>query len=89
MAYSDRELLARLIQCEAGGEGDTGMKAVAGVVMNVVLAWFIYSMMTYKYGETYIATRDVKDGIAITDSTLASTIGLRMLPFRDMSMHSV
>lgn len=22
MAYSDRELLARLIQCEAGGEGD-------------------------------------------------------------------
>lgn len=29
MAYSDRELLARLIQCEAGGEGDTGMKAVA------------------------------------------------------------
>ena len=37
-AYSDRELLARLIQCEAGGEGDTGMKAVAGVVMNRVHA---------------------------------------------------
>ena len=29
MAYSDRELLARLIQCEAGGEGENGMKAVA------------------------------------------------------------
>ena len=26
MAYSDRELLARLIQCEAGGEGEDGMK---------------------------------------------------------------
>ena len=38
MAYSDRELLARLIQCEAGGEGDNGMKAVAGVVMNRVHA---------------------------------------------------
>lgn len=38
MAYSDRELLARLIQCEAGGEGDNGMKAVAGVVMNRVQA---------------------------------------------------
>lgn len=25
MAYSDRELLARLIQCEAGGEGTEGM----------------------------------------------------------------
>ena len=36
MAYSDRELLARLIQCEAGGEGDNGMRAVASVVMNRV-----------------------------------------------------
>ncbi len=36
MAYSDRELLARLIECEAGGEGDTGMKAVASVIMNRV-----------------------------------------------------
>ena len=36
MAYSDRELLARLIECEAGGEGENGMKAVAGVVMNRV-----------------------------------------------------
>ena len=30
------ELLARTIQCEAGGEGDTGMKAVACVIMNRV-----------------------------------------------------
>ena len=29
-----RELFARLIQCEAGGEGDDGMRAVATVVMN-------------------------------------------------------
>ena len=36
MAYSDLELLARLIQCEAGGEGENGMKAVASVVMNRV-----------------------------------------------------
>ena len=36
MSYSDRELLARIIQCEAGGEGDNGMKAVASVVMNRV-----------------------------------------------------
>lgn len=33
---TDRELLARLIQCEAGGEGDAGMRAVATVVMNRV-----------------------------------------------------
>ncbi len=36
MPYSERELLARLVQCEAGGEGDNGMKAVATVVMNRV-----------------------------------------------------
>ncbi|NLP31066.1 MAG: cell wall hydrolase [Clostridiales bacterium] len=32
--YDDRELLARLIMCEAGGEGEIGMRAVATVVMN-------------------------------------------------------
>lgn len=36
MAFSDRELLARLIKCEAEGEGDNGMKAVASVIMNRV-----------------------------------------------------
>lgn len=36
MAYSNRELLARLIQCEADGEGENGMKAVATVIMNRV-----------------------------------------------------
>jgi N-acetylmuramoyl-L-alanine amidase len=34
--YSAREMLARLIKCEAAGEGDSGMKAVATVVMNRV-----------------------------------------------------
>ncbi|MCD2346226.1 cell wall hydrolase [Clostridium guangxiense] len=36
MAFSDRELLARIIKCEAGGEGDVGMKAVATSIMNRV-----------------------------------------------------
>lgn len=34
MALNTRELFARLIQCEAGGEGDSGMRAVATVIMN-------------------------------------------------------
>ena len=38
MNYSDRELLARIIMCEAGGEGDNGMRAVASVIMNRVNA---------------------------------------------------
>ena len=36
MPFDARELLARIIQCEAGGEGVTGMQAVATVVMNRV-----------------------------------------------------
>ena len=50
---------------------------VGGVVMNILLAWFIYSMMTLSRGETYIASRDVKDGIMILDTTLANPIGLK------------
>ncbi len=34
MAYDTRELFARLIQCEAGGEGEIGMRAVASVLIN-------------------------------------------------------
>lgn len=36
MPLSARELLARMIQCEAGGEGRTGMEAVATIIMNRV-----------------------------------------------------
>jgi Cell wall hydrolyses involved in spore germination len=36
MSYPTRELFARTIKCEAGGEGETGMKAVACVIMNRV-----------------------------------------------------
>jgi N-acetylmuramoyl-L-alanine amidase len=36
MPYSTRELFARVLKCEAGGEGERGMKAVATVVMNRV-----------------------------------------------------
>ena len=36
MAFSDLEILARILKCEAGGEGENGMKAVACVVMNRV-----------------------------------------------------
>ena len=36
MPMSTRELFARMIRCEAGGEGLTGMQAVATVIMNRV-----------------------------------------------------
>ncbi len=36
MPLTDRELFARLIRCEAEGEGENGMKGVATVVMNRV-----------------------------------------------------
>lgn len=34
MPMTTRELLARLIKCEAGGEGDDGMRAVSSIVTN-------------------------------------------------------
>jgi len=36
MSFSSREFFARLLKCEADGEGVDGMKAVATVVMNRV-----------------------------------------------------
>lgn len=36
MGLNTRELFARLLKCEAEGEGDNGLKAVATVVMNRV-----------------------------------------------------
>ena len=36
MPISNRELFAKLIACEAGGEGEDGMRAVATTVMNRV-----------------------------------------------------
>ena len=36
MEYSTREFFARMIKCEAGGEGEHGMKAVASTIMNRV-----------------------------------------------------
>ncbi len=36
ISMNDIDILARLIQCEAGGEGIQGMQAVASVVMNRV-----------------------------------------------------
>ncbi|MCX7747209.1 MAG: cell wall hydrolase [Clostridia bacterium] len=36
MPMSTREMFARLIKCEAGGEGENGMRAVATVLMNRV-----------------------------------------------------
>ncbi len=44
MPYTNRELFARLLECEAGGEGDSGMRAVASVIMNRV---------TVPYGEFF------------------------------------
>ncbi|KMT20882.1 cell wall hydrolase [Clostridium cylindrosporum] len=38
MPLSARELFARMLKCEADGEGDNGMKAVASVIMNRVNA---------------------------------------------------
>src|SRR3982750_1766740 len=48
---------------------------VGGVFVNLVLGFFIYAMMLWYWGDTYIPANKLKYGIA-TDS-LAQSIGLR------------
>ena len=49
MAFSNLEILARILKCEAGGEGEDGMKAVACVVMNrVEITYGEYGRLDYK-----------------------------------------
>ncbi len=49
---------------------------LGGVTMNVLLAFFIYAMILYKWGDTKLPMANVKDGIWITDSLLYN-IGLK------------
>lgn len=48
---------------------------LAGVTMNVLLAFFIYAMILFTWGETKLPMQSVKNGIWVTDS-LMSHIGL-------------
>lgn len=62
MGYSERELLARIVQCEAGGEGDNGMRAVASVVMNRVnISEGEYARISQgrKYKKYYLSSRTI------------------------------
>ncbi len=49
---------------------------LAGVTMNVLLAFFIYAMILFKWGETKLPMQGLKNGVWVTDS-LMSNIGLR------------
>ncbi|MEO6948559.1 MAG: site-2 protease family protein, partial [Ginsengibacter sp.] len=49
---------------------------LAGVIMNVLLAFFIYAMILYTWGETKLPNQNVTNGIFVTDSIM-SNIGLR------------
>lgn len=49
---------------------------LAGVTMNVLLAFFIYAMILYTWGETKLPMQNVTGGIWVTDS-LMKEIGLQ------------
>src|SRR5450432_43781 len=49
---------------------------LGGVTMNVLLAFFIYAMILYAWGDTKLPMTNVKNGIWITDS-LMYNIGFR------------
>lgn len=49
---------------------------LAGVTMNVLLAFFIYAMILFKWGETKMPMQSLKNGVWVTDS-LMSNIGVK------------
>ena len=49
---------------------------LAGVTMNVLLAFIIYAMVLFTWGETKLPVKNMQNGVWITDS-LMSNIGLR------------
>lgn len=48
---------------------------LAGVLVNFVLAYFIYTGISYKWGETYLPNESLKNGIVV--DSIAYNIGLR------------
>jgi regulator of sigma E protease len=48
---------------------------LGGVLVNFLLALFIYSMVLYTWGETYIPTRNVTEGIMV--DSVAAKMGLK------------
>lgn len=49
---------------------------LGGVIMNVVLAVIIYTVLLFNYGEKYLPTQNMTDGIWVTDSLLMD-VGLQ------------
>jgi len=50
---------------------------LAGVTMNVLLAFLIYAMILFTWGQTKLPMQSVKDGIWVTDSLMSQKIGLQ------------
>ncbi len=49
---------------------------VGGVTMNLILSIVIYAMLTFVFGDTYLPTANVKDGVWCIDS-LAEEVGFK------------
>jgi regulator of sigma E protease len=50
---------------------------LGGVIVNFILAFIIYSLVLFKWGETYLPTDNMTGGVWVTDTILTSSIGLQ------------
>ena len=50
---------------------------LGGVTVNFILAVVIFIGLAYAYGETYIASDSLKDGVWVTDTTLGDALGIQ------------
>jgi regulator of sigma E protease len=48
---------------------------IGGVTVNIILAFFIYAAMLWYWGESYLPTQNVKNGVTV--DSLAESIGMR------------
>lgn len=50
---------------------------LGGVIVNFVLAFIIYSLILFKWGETYLPNENLTDGLWVTDSVMVRAVGLQ------------
>ncbi|MBN2486287.1 MAG: RIP metalloprotease RseP [Bacteroidales bacterium] len=50
---------------------------LGGVIVNFILAFVLYTIILFGWGETYLPVKNMTGGVWVTDSILTATIGLQ------------
>lgn len=50
---------------------------LGGIIVNVIVGFLIYSFVLFAYGEKYLPASELKDGIWVTNESVADEIGIK------------